>query len=117
MKKLYTAVFLGLWLLVSLGCSSTPSGTISIGDLQKNAAARLGQNVVVVGMADVRTPLSTFKMFRLYDGSKYIWIRRPESSEEPPQGVTVRVFGAFQQQEFNVIGKVFYIEATRVAME
>jgi len=117
MKKLFTAVFLGLWMLISLGCSSTPSGTISIGDIQKNAASRLGQNVVVVGMADTRTPLSSFRMFKLYDGSQYLWVTLPESAEEPPQGVNVRVTGALQQKEFNIIGKVYYIESTKVAME
>ena len=117
MKKLSTAAFLGLWLLFYLGCSSTPSGTIAIGDIQKNAADRLGQNVVVVGMADTRTPLSSFRMFKLYDGSKYLWVMLPESAEEPPQGVNVRVFGTLQQKEFNIIGKVFYIQSTKVAME
>ena len=117
MKKLSPAVLLGAWLLVSLGCSSTPPGTISIGDIQKNAQERLGQNVVVVGMADTRTPLSSFRMFKLYDGSRYIWVKRSESVEEPPQGINVRVFGTLQQKEFNVIGKVFYIDSNKVAME
>jgi hypothetical protein len=117
MKKLSTSVFLALWLLLSLGCSSTPSGTISIDDIQKNAAERLGQDVVVVGFVDTRTPLSSFRMFKLYNGSKYLWVTLPESAEEPPQGVTVRVFGTLQQKEFNIIGKVFYIESTKVAME
>jgi len=116
MKKLSMAV-LGLWLLVSLSCSSAPPGTISIGDIQKNAAERLGQNVVVVGMADTRTPLSSFRMFKLYDGSKYLWVTLPESAEEPPQGISVRVSGTLQQKEFNIIGKVYYIESTKVAME
>jgi hypothetical protein len=117
MKKLSTAVILGLWLLISLGCSSTPPGTISVADLQKTAAERIGQEVVVVGMADTRTPLSSFRMFRLYNGNQYIWVARPESTEEPPQGIKVRVFGTLQEKEFTVIGKAFYIQATKVAME
>jgi len=116
MKKLSIAV-LGLWLLFSFGCSSTPSGTISIGDIQKNAAERIGQNVVVVGMADTRTPLSSFRMFKLYDGNRYLWVTLPQSAEEPPQGISVRVSGTLQQKEFNIIGKVYYIESTKVAME
>ncbi len=117
MKKLSTAVLLGLWLFIALGCSSTPPGTISVGDIQKNPAERLGQNVVVVGMADTRTPLSSFRMFKLYNGTQSIWVTLPESAEEPPQGITVRVTGTLQQKEFTVIGKSFYIEATKVAME
>jgi hypothetical protein len=117
MKKLCAAVFLVLWLLISLGCSSTPSGTISIGDIQKNTAERLGQNVVVVGMADTRTPLSSFRMFKLYDGSKFLWVKLPEGAEEPPQGIDVRVTGPLREGEFNIIGKVFYIDSTKVAME
>ncbi len=117
MKKLSTAVVLGLWLLFSLSCSSTPSGTTSISDIQKTAAERLGQNVVVVGMADNRTPLSSFRMFKLYDDSKYLWVERAESVEEPPQGIKVRVYGTLRQKEFNVIGKVYYIESNKVAME
>jgi hypothetical protein len=73
--------------------------------------------VVVVGMADTRTPLSSFRMFRLYNGNQYIWVARPESTEEPPQGIKVRVFGTLQEKEFTVIGKAFYIQATKVAME
>ncbi len=117
MKKVSTAVILGLWLLLSLGCSSTPPGTISISDIEKNAVERIGQNVVVVGMADTRTPLSSFKMFKLYNGSKFLWATIPEGAEEPPQGVQVRVTGTLQQKEFNVIGKVVYIESTKIAME
>jgi hypothetical protein len=117
MKKLVTAGFWGLWLLFSLACSSTPSGTISIDDIQKNEAERLGQNVVVVGLVDNRTPLASFKMFKLYSGSKSIWASIPEDAEEPPQGMTVRVFGTLQQKEFSVVGKVFYIESTKIAME
>ena len=115
MKKLCAAAILGLWLLSSFGCSSAPPGTIPISDLQK--PERIGQNVVVVGMAETKTPMSTLKMFKLYDGGRSVWVSLEQSMEMPPQGVSVRVFGALQQKEFNVIGKVYYIEANRVAME
>ncbi len=117
MKRLSTAVFLGLWLLFFLSCSSTPPGTISIGDIQKNAAERIGQNVVVVGLADTRTGYSSFRLFKISEGSKYLWVQLPEGAEEPPQGIKVRIFGTLQQKEFNVLGKIFYIESTKVAME
>jgi hypothetical protein len=115
MKRLCTAAVLGLWLLFSIGCSSTPSGTISVTDVQK--PEQVGQNVVVVGMAETKTNLSTFKMFKLYEGQKYVWVELQPSMEMPPQGMNVRVFGALQQKEYNVIGKVYCIEATKVAME
>ena len=115
MKRLCTAAVLGLWLLFSIGCSSTPSGTISVIDVQK--PERVGQNVVVVGMAETKTSLSTFKMFKLYNDQKYVWVELQPSMEMPPQGMNVRVFGALQQKEYNVIGKVYCIQATRVAME
>jgi hypothetical protein len=58
MKKSCVAVILGLCLLISIGCSSAPSGTISVLELKNNAAKHLGQNVVVVGVAEIRTPLA-----------------------------------------------------------
>jgi hypothetical protein len=118
MKKLCAAVFLALWLLISFGCSSTPSGTISIGDIQKNTAQYLGQNVVVVGMADTRTSGSSFGLFKLSNNDyKYLWVKLPEGAEEPPQGIKVRVFGTLREGQFNILGKIFYIESTKVAME
>lgn len=117
MQNLYTSVFLILALLLSYGCSSIPSGTDKIVDLQKDGAARLGQNVTVVGMADVKTPLSSFRLFKLYQGQNFIWVELPEGAEEPPQGMNVRVTGAMQEKEFAIIGKVIHIEATKVAME
>jgi hypothetical protein len=116
MRKLCTMLILGAFLF-SLGCSSVPSGTEAIGDIQKNGAQRIGQNVVVVGMAETKTPMSSFKMFKIYDDQKYIWVSIPESIPMPPQGVSVRVTGALQQNDFNVIGKIVYIDATKVAME
>jgi hypothetical protein len=118
MKKPYAAAFLGLLLLFSIGCSSIPSGTERIDELLKNAASRIGQDVVVVGMADTKTPMSSFKMFKIYQkNNQNIWVLRPEGTEEPPQGVSVRVSGPLQEKEFKVIGKVYYIEATKVRME
>jgi hypothetical protein len=115
MKKLCTAAVLGLWLLFSIGCSSTPSGTISVTDVQK--PERLGQNVVVVGMAETKTNMSAFNMFKLYRGQKFVWVELQPSMEMPPQGYNVRVSGSLQQKEYNVIGKVYCIQATKVAME
>jgi hypothetical protein len=117
MKKIFTVVFLGLWLLFSIGCSSVPSGTEKIADLQKNGASKIGSNVVAVGLAETKTPLSSFKMFKLYDGGDHIWVKYPDTAEEPPQGIKVRVFGSLQKGDFDLIGKVFYIDATKVAME
>ena len=117
MKKCSAAVLLGLWLLISLGCSSTPSGTIAVKDLQKNMADKLGQNVVVVAMTDIRTELSSFKMFKLYQSNSFVWASIPEGTEEPPQGIKVRVTGVVQQKEFPAVGKIYFIESTSVAME
>ncbi len=117
MRKLCAGIFIGVMLLLAFGCSSTPSGTIAISELQKTAASRLGQEVVVVGDAETKTPLSSFKMFKLFKGSDYIWVTIPEGAEEPPQAVSVRVTGTLQQKEFNIVGKVYYIEATKLRLE
>jgi hypothetical protein len=118
MKKLSAAVLLGLWLLISLGCSSTPSGTVSVKDLQKNIGQQVGQNVIVVGIADTRTPLSSFKMFKIYKGTDFIWASLPEGTGEPPQGVTVRATGVVKEKEFQGgIGKLFFVESTTVSLE
>jgi hypothetical protein len=115
MKNVCAAAVLGLLLLFSIGCSSTPSGTISVSDVQK--PERLGQNVVVVGMAETKTSLSTFNMFKLYNDQRFVWVELQPSMEMPPQGYNVRVFGTLQQKEYNVIGKVYCIQATKIAME
>ena len=117
MKKFSAAALLGLWLLISLGCSSTPSGTISVEDLKKDLAGQLGQNVVVVALTDVRTELSSFKMFKLYENNSYVWASIPEGTEEPPQGYKVRVTGVVQQKEFPAVGKIYFIESTKLTME
>lgn len=117
MKKLYAAATIGLLLLTSFGCSSIPSGTEPIPELLKNAASRLGQEVVVVGMADTKTPMSSFRMFKLYQDQNFIWVTLPEGQEDPPQGLNVRVTGPLQEKQFELIGKVYYVEASRVRME
>jgi len=117
MKKICTAVLLGLSLLLLIGCSSTPAGTEKIKDLLKDPESILGKEVVSVGLAETKTPLSSFRMFKLYDKGDFIWIKFPETVEEPPQGIKVRVYGNLLQGQFNIIGKVYYIEASKVAME
>jgi hypothetical protein len=115
MKSTSTAVFLILFLMISFGCS-TPSGTIAISDLQKNTAKYQGQQVAVVGTANVQTELSP-QMFQLNNKYDSIWVSRPESAYNPDQGRQVRVTGTFQKKKFNVIGEVYYIEATKVEVE
>jgi hypothetical protein len=117
MKKIFNAVFLGLLLLFFIGCSSTPPGTDKIADLNKKGADKIGSNVVVVGIAETKTPLGSFKMFKIYDGGDFVWVKYPDTVEEPPQGIKVRVFGSWQKGDFTIIGKVYYIDATKVAME
>jgi len=117
MKKIFAAVFLIVCLLISIGCSTTPAGTEKISDLLKDPESILGKEVVSVGLTETKTPLSSFHMFKLYDGGAFIWVKYPDTAEEPPQGIKVRVYGNLLQGEFNVIGKVYYIEASKVAME
>lgn len=120
MKKLCAVTFVSLLLLISIACSSIPKGTESISQLHKNAATRIGQNVIVVGMAETKTPLasSSFKMFQLYQGNDSIWVELQPDTDMPPQGVNVRVFGTIQEKQFSLIGKVYYIEANQpVKME
>jgi hypothetical protein len=117
-KRTSAAVFLILCLLISFGCSSTPSGTIAIRVLQKDAAKYLGKNVVVVGSADIRgsAPLAP-QMFKLSNKDGYIWVSRPESAYSPDQERQVRVTGILQQKRLNIFGEVYYIEASKVEVE
>jgi hypothetical protein len=117
MKNNFTAILLGLWLLLSIGCSSIPSGTDKIEDLNKNAASMIGKDVVCVGLSDTKTALSSFRMFKISQGTNWFWVKFPEGAEEPPQGIRVRVFGKIQESQFNIIGKAYFIQATKVAME
>jgi len=117
MKMLFTVAVLGLWLLSSIGCSSLPSGTIAIKDAIADPEGQLGVEVVLVGMAETKTEMSSFGMFKLYQDNDSIWVTLPEGTEEPPQGIKVRVSGILQQKEFTLIGEVYYILATKVEME
>lgn len=117
MNKICAAAFISLLLLLSISCSSIPSGTERISELQKNAASKLGQEVVVVGMAETKTPLSSFKMFKVYQDNDFIWASVPEGKDEPPQGFNVRVSGPLQEKEFNIVGKVYFIESTKMTYE
>jgi len=117
MKRTSAAVFLISCLLFSFGCSSTPSGTIAIADLQKDAAKHLGQNVVVVGTADIRTGALAPQMIKLYNKFDIIWVSRAESVYSPDQGRQVRVTGVLQQKHFNVLGDIYYIEAAKIEVE
>ena len=117
MKKIFTAIFLGLWLLISIGCSSIPPGTEKIEDLNKNAASMIGKEVVCVGLSETKTTLSSFRMFKISQGNNWFWVKYPEGAEEPPQGIKVRIYGTVQESQFNIIGKAFFIQATKVAME
>ena len=117
MKKFFTAAVLGLWLLSSLGCSSIPTGTVAIKDIMAIPEEQLGVEIILVGMAETRTEMSSFGMFKLYQDSNSVWVLLPEDTEEPPQGIKVRVSGILQQKKFTVIGEVYYILATKVAME
>jgi hypothetical protein len=117
MKKVCAAAFISLLLLLSISCSSIPEGTEKISELQKNAASMLGKEVVVVGMADTKSPLSSFRMFKLYQDSEYIWAMVPEGAEDPPQGISVRVTGLWQKKKFDIIGETYFVETTKLRME
>lgn len=117
MTKVCTTVLIGMLLLISVSCSSVPEGTMKIADIQKDKAAHLGKEVVIVGMSETKTSMSSFKMFKIYQGSDFIWVLRGETSEEPLQGVDIRVTGTLKEGEFNLIGKVLYLEASKIRVE
>jgi hypothetical protein len=117
MKKICAAVWLGLWLLFLIGCSSTPPGTERVKNLLKDPESILGKEIVSVGLSETKTPLNSFRMFKLYDGGDFIWVKYPESVEGPPQGTKIRVYGNLLEGTFDIIGKVYYIEASKVLME
>ncbi len=116
MKKLVAAAFL-LGLLFLAGCSSTPSGADNLIDVIENAASRVGQKVVVVGTSETKTGFSSEGLFQLFVGTKSIWVQRNEEIEEPPQATKIRVEGTLQKKTFNIVGEVYYIDATSVSME
>ena len=119
MKKLCMAVFLGVWLCITLSCSSTPSGTLAIEDISAREAELLGQNVVVVGTAEIRTNMSTFNMFKVYQRGDFIWVTfNPDTVTMPPQGMEVRVTGTLGKKTFTTMpDEQLFIDATSVAME
>jgi hypothetical protein len=117
MKRSSAAVWFILCLLVSFGCSSTPSGTIAVSELQKNPIKYLGQHVAVVGTADIHTESLAPQMLKLCHKYDCIWVSRPESTYYPDQGRLIRVTGTFQQKRFNLIGEVYYIEADDIDVE
>jgi len=119
MKKFSAAVLAGLLLLISTGCSSTPSGTVAVKDLQQNIEQQVGQKVVVVGKTDTRTAgMSAVKLFKVYKGTDSVWASVPEGEVEPPHGVEVRVTGVVQSKEFpGGIGQRFFIDSETVNME
>ena len=117
MNKLVAAVLLGSCVLFLVGCSSIPAGTDKVEDLLKNGKEMLGKKVVVVGFTETKTSLSSFRMFQLYQDHKSIWVKYPESVEEPPQGTTVRVTGTWMESNFNIIGNSYFVQAEKVAME
>jgi hypothetical protein len=118
MKRLCVAVFLSVWLLITLGCSSTPPGTLAIDDIAERETELIGQEVVVVGTAEIRTNMSTFNMFKVYQGGDFIWVTFPDTVTMPPQGLDVRVTGKLGKKKFTAMpDEQLYIDATSVGME
>lgn len=119
MKKVCVAVFLSAWLLSILSCSSVPSGTLAIDDIFAREAELIGQEVVVVGTAEIRTNMSTFNMFKVYQGGDSIWVAfNPDTVNMPPQGYDVRVTGTLGKKKLTSMpDEQLYIDATIVAME
>ncbi len=117
MKNFSTGALFFLSFLFFIGCSSIPSGTDEIKDIMANASEKLGQEVTVVGTAETRTSMATFQLFKVYQGGDFIWVTLPEGEENPPQGIKIRVIGTLGEKEFNIIGKVFYIEPKEILME
>ncbi|MBN2241718.1 MAG: hypothetical protein JW793_03435 [Acidobacteria bacterium] len=118
MKKLCMVVSLIVCLLGTLNCSSTPPGTLAIDDVNAREGELLGQNVVVVGTAEIKTNMSTFNMFKVYQGGDFIWVAfDPDAVTMPPQGLDVRVTGTLGKKKFTAIGEQLYIDAASVAME
>lgn len=119
MKMVCVAVFLSAWLLITLGCSSIPTGTLAIEDIAAREAELIGQNVVVVGTAEIMTNMSTFDMFKVYQGGDFIWVSfNPDTVTMPPQGYDVRVTGTLGKKKFTSMpDEQLYIDATSVEME
>ena len=117
MRKLIPAVILCICMLLTFACSSTPSGTVSVQEILQAGAAKIGQDVVVVGKAEMKHELAAFHMFRLYNKDQYIWVQVPKGEDDPGQGMEFRVTGTVQKKTFKLIGETIYIEATKVGVE
>ena len=118
MKKLCMAVVLGIGLLIIHGCSSTPSGTISVDDLLEQESELLGQNVVVVGRSDTKTDRTDFNMFKIYNKLKNVWVECPNRDSMPPQAEKIRVEGTLSRKKFTgMTEEQLYIKATSVSLE
>ncbi len=118
MKRLCTAVFLCVGLLVAYGCSSAPSGTVAVGDVLKMESELLGQQVVVLGRAETQTAMSQFNMFKIYKGGDNLWVEFPEMDTMPPQAEKIRVEGIVKKKKFSGIPEEqLYIEAKSVTLE
>lgn len=112
------AFLFGIWILITPGCSSTPPGTIPIGDLVEKEAELLDRNVVVVGIAETVSAMSSFNMFRVYNRGDYVWVVFPDTLSMPPQGEKIRVGGKLGRKKFSGISKEqLYIDATSVSLE
>ncbi|MEJ2111150.1 MAG: hypothetical protein P8Z37_14810 [Acidobacteriota bacterium] len=118
MKKLCMAFVLGIGLLIMQGCSSTPSGTISVDDLLEQESELLGRHVVVVGRSDTKTDRSDFNMFKIYNKLKNVWVECPGKDSMPPQAEKIRVEGTLGKKKFSGMAEEqLYIEATSVSLE
>lgn len=119
MKKISMIFPLGLLLMICVGCSSAPEGTVSVKDLQKTIEQRIGQEVVVVGTVDLNDKnLSVVKLFKLYKGSDVVIVSMPEDDVLPPQGLLSRVKGVVAEDEFAAgVGRKVYIKASSVKLE
>ncbi|MDR0843440.1 MAG: hypothetical protein LBP68_08490 [Acidobacteriota bacterium] len=119
MKKISASILLVLLSVVFVGCSSTPEGTVAIKDLAQNIEQKIGQKVVVVGIADTQVSgMSAVKLFKLYKGNDNVWVSYQEGREAPPQSEKVRVTGVVQEKEFSAgVGKKIFIQSESVSME
>ena len=119
MKNFSTAIVLGLFLIVFAGCSSAPEGAVSIKELQRTIEQRIGQEVVVVGTADLsNASMSSFRLLRLFRGNDAVWASIPEDATSPPQGMRVRVTGVVTEEEFpGGVGRRVYVKSRSIRIE
>lgn len=119
MKKFSIALPSVLFLMIFIGCSSTPEGTVAIKELQQNIEQQIGQKVVVVGSVDTSVEgISITGLFRLYKGNDAVWVSILEGEPVPPQGLRVRVAGVVAEKDFSAgIGRRVYIKSQTIKME